>query len=106
MTNRIIKTYDASTGQTLVAIEDLIVAQTAATSLARQVSELTTDLAETERERVRLVALERSTAEQLQAVTAERDGLRNFIRAVVSSGRPFVDAVITAARTLDIEGLW
>ncbi|QLF84865.1 hypothetical protein SEA_BBQVALINDRA_55 [Gordonia phage BBQValindra] len=106
MTNRIIKTYDASTGQTLVAIEDLIVAQTAATSLAGQVRDLTTDLAETERERVRLVDLERSTAEQLHAVTAERDNLRNFIRAVVTSGRPFVDAVITAAKTLDIEGLW
>ncbi|ANA85450.1 hypothetical protein BOWSER_55 [Gordonia phage Bowser] len=112
MTNRIIKTYDVSTGQTLVAIEDLIVAQTAATSLARQVSDLTTDLAETERERVRLLALERNTAEQLRAVTIERDRLRDFIRAVATTAeaaaRPFVAAVTSSAKSLgiDMEGLW
>ncbi|QPX61754.1 hypothetical protein SEA_BUNKER_51 [Gordonia phage Bunker] len=106
MTNRIIQTYDVSTGQTLVAIEDLIVAQTAATSLARQVRDLKTDLAETERERARLVSLERSTAERLHEVTAERDDLRNFISAVLNNARPFVTAVTTAAKTLNIEGLW
>ncbi|QDM55873.1 hypothetical protein SEA_MAGICMAN_56 [Gordonia phage MagicMan] len=112
MTNRIIKTYDVSTGQTLVAIEDLIVAQTAATSLARQVRDLTTDRDETERERARLVELERSTAEQLREVTADRDRLRDFIRAVVdtvgATARPFVAAVTSTAHSLGIntEGLW
>ncbi|MGW8936159.1 hypothetical protein [Gordonia terrae] len=85
MTNRIIKTYDVSTGQTLVAIEDLIVAQTAATSLARQVRDLTTDLAETERERARLVDLERTTAHQLERVAGHRDQLRDFLQFAMAN---------------------
>ncbi|AMS02980.1 hypothetical protein BJD60_gp59 [Gordonia phage Schnabeltier] len=85
MTNRIIKTYDVSTGQTLVAIEDLIVAQTAATSLARQVCDLKTDLAETERERARLVDLERTTAHQLERVAADRDELREFLQFAMAN---------------------
>lgn len=109
---RIIQTYDAATGQTLVEVENLMVAQAAATALAGQVRELRLDLAETERERARLVDLERSTAEQLERVTGERDQLRSFIQNVVSAAGPtarqFVGTITTAARSLGIntEGLW
>ncbi|OCH80979.1 hypothetical protein [Gordonia sp. UCD-TK1] len=112
MTNQIIKTYDASTGQTLVRIEDLMVAQTAATALASQVRELKLELAETERERARIVDLERTTAHQLERVTAQRDQLRSFIQSVVSvvgsTGRQFADTITASARSLGIntEGLW
>ena len=108
----IIKTYDAATGQTLVEVENLMVAQTAATALAGQVRDLRLELAETERERARLVDLERSTAHQLERVTAERDQLRSFIQNVVGvvggTGRQFVDSVQASARALGInlEGLW
>ncbi len=108
----IIQTFDAATGQTLVKVESLMVAQAAATALADEVRDLKLDLAETERERARLVVLERDTAERLERVTAERDQLRSFIQGVVNAAGPtarqFVGTITTSARSLGIntEGLW
>ena len=113
---QIIKTYDAATGQTLVKVESLMVAQAAATALAGQVRELKLELAETERERARLVDLERTTAHQLERVTAQRDQLRSFIQDVASvvgsTTRQFIGPLQGAARELginlgiDLDGLW